>query len=36
MSISQLGVLAAELDLNSANIDLIGLSQVGIEYLPIL
>ncbi len=31
---ASLGVAAAEHDLNQANIDLIGLTQTGIEYLP--
>ena len=33
-TIGSLGVLAAETDLNKANIDLVGLAKTGLEYLP--
>jgi len=33
-SIGSLGMLAANTDINALNIDLIGLSQTGLEYLP--
>ena len=33
-TIGSLGVLAAETDLNKANIDLVGLVKTGLEYLP--
>ena len=33
-TVASLGVLAAETDLNKANINLVGLAQSGLEYLP--
>lgn len=33
MTTGELGVLAAETDLNAMNIDLVGLSNTGIEYI---
>lgn len=35
MSIGQLGVLAANTDLNAQHIDLVGLAQAGLDYLPV-
>ena len=33
-TVASLGVLAADTDLNKANINLVGLAQTGLEYLP--
>jgi hypothetical protein len=33
-TIASLGVLAADTDLNKANINLVGLAQTGLEYSP--
>lgn len=34
-TVASLGVLAAETELNKANINLVGLTQTGLEYLPL-
>lgn len=36
LGIGQLGVLAANTDLNQQHIDIVGLAQTGLDYLPIL
>jgi hypothetical protein len=33
-TVASLGVLAADTDLNKANINLVGLAQTGLEYSP--
>ena len=34
MSATAFSVLVADLELNKSNIDLVGLSRTGLEYLP--